>query len=721
MRRWWTRWRENDAERRRGRRGRWRCVIGGDREGRRGMRAGWGGVGGRAADGRTDGGGRRAQARAIAAETRAREEAAVRVMRERELETASGLAARASVSERLKRHAEREVLELTRELETLRETSERRVGELESRLAAESETTAREMDEMRRALEEAREEASKFCAEAERLEGERDSARTRESSLREELDATAASLIEDRNKLKEIGDAKARAEEELREALDELIRVRSELEDAAAGNKSLDRELREARRKNEALAAAVHTAKGNDAAARAMMRDSVITMSRLEDAQFAREIKILEERHQKEKEQMERDFATALAEYKANHGMITHNTVGESQRVKLTMKGVEEDAREAVLTARRREEEAKAETKKMQEELAATKAKLNAMIEAGEGKLSHASMREAQAARLAAAQAQAIARDLQSELDAVNEAAESARHENSETMHKFFEIRDKYEQREAMIIHQKESIQALKRDVERRDGQIEELKAQCKELKLCLRDNEMTYLTRQDLTEENEHLNRIIADANSRDRERSLELQSERERAENYAERLERCEAQLCEESHKRIQLEHALRDFEGKKSMAEDASLRVEEMTASVVLLEAEVLRLSRVNEQAETRVAELEGRVEQLIEQADSLASSQNPNQGIRYLERLRYEREVAEKDAEDAGHAVQAMKAALQFVVCCKRETRDKIIEYAREARKTGRVFTDAPGLPRGVAANVWARVIETVARLNLDAVD
>ena len=67
------------------------------------------------------------------------------------------------------------------------------------------------------------------------------------------------------------------------------------------------------------------------------------------------------------------------------------------------------------------------------------------------------------------------------------------------------------------------------------------------------------------------------------------------------------------------------------------------------------------------------------------------------------------------------MQNMKAALQFVVCARRETRDKVVQYAREARKTGRIYTEAPGLPQGVSADIWARVVETVARLNLDAVE
>ncbi|CEG00048.1 unnamed product [Ostreococcus tauri] len=661
------------------------------------------------------------QARASEAESRAEKETEARVHRERELESANQLAQRASVSERLKRHAEREVVELTRELETLRCEKERERDVLEERLASVTEGREREWEEMRDALAQAREDRERLSAEGARLERENEEARERERTLRDDLAGATDSLTETKRLLEDVQTNKAYVDEELSEMRDEMVRVRSDLEETAAANKSLERELRESRRKSEALAAAVHTARGNDSAARTMMRDSVLTFARMEDAANAREIQILKERHAAEIERMQEEFAAALARSNATQGEIAHNTVDETQRVKRTLREVEDDAREAVRNARRREEDANAEATKLRQELAKTKARLNAMVEAGEGQLSHASIREAQAARLAAAQAQAVCRDLQSELEAEHESAEAARHEAAVTLHKFFEIRDKYEQREALVIHQKESIQELKRDVERRDGQIEELKARCKELKLCLRDNEVTYLNRQDLTEEVEHLNRIIADANIRDRDRSIELHRERERADNYAERLEQCESQLCEESHKRIQLERAMRDVDGAMSKAETDAVRAEAMSASAILLEAEVLRLTRVNEQAETRVAELEGRVEDLIEQADSLASSKNPNQAIRYLEKLRYEREVAEKDAEDAGKAVQSMKAALQFVVCAKRETRDKIVTYAREARKTGRVYTDAPGIPSGVAADVWARVVETVARLDLDAIE
>lgn len=661
------------------------------------------------------------QARASEAESRAEKETQARVNRERELESANHLAQRASVSERLKRHAEREVVELTRELETLRCEKEREREVLEERLASVTEGREREWEEMRDALAQAREDRERLSAEGARLERENEEARERETTLRDDLAGATDSLTETKRLLEDVQTNKAYVDEELSEMRDEMVRVRSDLEETAAANKSLERELRESRRKSEALAAAVHTARGNDSAARTMMRDSVLTFARMEDAANAREIQILKERHAAEIERMQEEFAAALARSNATQGEIAHNTVDETQRVKRTLREVEDDAREAVRNARRREEDANAEATKLRQELAKTKARLNAMVEAGEGQLSHASIREAQAARLAAAQAQAVCRDLQSELEAEHESAEAARHEAAVTLHKFFEIRDKYEQREALVIHQKESIQELKRDVERRDGQIEELKARCKELKLCLRDNEVTYLNRQDLTEEVEHLNRIIADANIRDRDRSIELHRERERADNYAERLEQCESQLCEESHKRIQLERAMRDVDGAMSKAETDAVRAEAMSASAILLEAEVLRLTRVNEQAETRVAELEGRVEDLIEQADSLASSKNPNQAIRYLEKLRYEREVAEKDAEDAGKAVQSMKAALQFVVCAERETRDKIVTYAREARKTGRVYTDAPGIPSGVAADVWARVVETVARLDLDAIE
>ena len=478
------------------------------------------------------------QARASEAESRAEKETQARVNRERELESANHLAQRASVSERLKRHAEREVVELTRELETLRCEKEREREVLEERLASVTEGREREWEEMRDALAQAREDRERLSAEGARLERENEEARERETTLRDDLAGATDSLTETKRLLEDVQTNKAYVDEELSEMRDEMVRVRSDLEETAAANKSLERELRESRRKSEALAAAVHTARGNDSAARTMMRDSVLTFARMEDAANAREIQILKERHAAEIERMQEEFAAALARSNATQGEIAHNTVDETQRVKRTLREVEDDAREAVRNARRREEDANAEATKLRQELAKTKARLNAMVEAGEGQLSHASIREAQAARLAAAQAQAVCRDLQSELEAEHESAEAARHEAAVTLHKFFEIRDKYEQREALVIHQKESIQELKRDVERRDGQIEELKARCKELKLCLRDNEVTYLNRQDLTEEVEHLNRIIADANIRDRDRSIELHRERERADNYAERL---------------------------------------------------------------------------------------------------------------------------------------------------------------------------------------
>ena len=64
------------------------------------------------------------------AEDARRREREVSEAKERELNEVKGLAQRATVSERLKRHAEREVLELTRELETLRASTaaEREVG-----------------------------------------------------------------------------------------------------------------------------------------------------------------------------------------------------------------------------------------------------------------------------------------------------------------------------------------------------------------------------------------------------------------------------------------------------------------------------------------------------------------------------------------------------------------------------------------------------------------
>lgn len=650
-----------------------------------------------------------------------RRETETREATERELVVTKDMASRVSVSERLKRHAEREVLELTTALERARSELERVAADSERRVREEKEAHEKNAAELESALTAAKESGEALRAEVARLESEQSATRSAKQSVEEELMEAVSELEETRANLEKTSVEKERIDGDLDEATRELSRLQEELEETSGSLKASDRELRESRRKNEALAAAIQTAKGNGNAARDLMRDSVMTLTRLEDAANAREVQILKERHAAEIARLQEEFAEALAEQKAKTGAFAHVTVDESQRVKRAMREVEEDAREAVRNARRKEEEAKATASKLSDELRTTKARLQKMIEAGEGKLNQASIRDAQAARLAASQAQAICRDLQAELEAEQESAEAARHEASETMHKFFEIRDKYEQREALVIHQKETIQALKRDVERRDGEIEELRAQCKELKLCLRDNEMTYMTRHDLTEEVEHLNRIIADANVRDRERSIELQREQERAKSYAEKLEQCEAQLSEESHKRIQLEHAVRDADSSHQRAEEDSLRAESMSASTVLLEAEVLRLTRINEQAETRIEELECRVEQLISQADGLASSQNPNQSIRYLEKLRDEREIAEKDAEEAGRAVQNMKAALQFVVCARRETRDKVVQYAREARKTGRVFTEAPGLPTGVSAPIWGRIVETVARLNLDAVE
>ena len=666
--------------------------------------------------------------RVRALETRARDASEVarretekREMQERALERANANARRGEVSERLKRHAEREVLELTRELETVRMKADEERDALERCVEEMKATHESNLAKAQTAEAQAAGEAKELLEVKARLEEERDATTKKNAALEGELASVGTCLKETEASLKAVSEAKASADDELSEAREEMARLRDELERTAESNRSNERELRESRRKAEAFAAAVHSARGNDSAARAMMRDSVLTFARLEDAANSREIQILKEHHAAIVERMQEEFAVALADVKANTGAVAHSTVDESQRVKRTMKGMEEDAREAVRNARRREEEANAVAAKLREELVMTKARLNSMIEAGEGKLNHASIRDAQASRLAAAQAQAICRDLQAELEAEHESAEAARHEASETAHKYFALRDKYEQREALVNHQKETISALKRDNERSGGEIDELKARCKELKLCLRDNEMTYLNRQDLTEEVEHLNRIIADANVRDRERAIELQREQERADNYAERLERCEAKLNEETNRRIQIERTACDADSTKVRADSDALRAEAMTASAVLLEAEVLRLARINEQAETRVAELEGRVEQLIEQADALASSQNPNQSIRYLEKLRDEREMAEKDAEEAGKAVQNMKAALQFVVCARRETRDKVVQYAREARKTGRIYTEAPGLPQGVSADIWARVVETVARLNLDAVE
>lgn len=639
--------------------------------------------------------------------------------KERELHEIKGLAQRATVSERLKRHAEKEVLELTRELETTRASTAAEREAMEARARETREDAERRINKAMAAAARANESVETLRARVAVLETEGEAERMKNAALEAKSAALEKDVVDARVELTSTTATKNQLDEELGEARAEMARLRDELEKTTAANASNERELRESRRKSEAYRAAVHTARGNDSAARAMMRDSVLTLNRMEDAAHAREVQILKEKHAAEIERMHDDFAVALTDAKLNAGAITHSTVGENQRVKRSMKETEEDAREAVRSARRREADAVAERDALRKELEAKDARLKAMIDAGAGKLNQATIRDAQAARLMAAQSQAVCRDLQRELNAEQESAAAARHEASEAMHKYFAIKDKHEQRESLVIHQKETIQAMKRDIEVRDGEIDELKARCKQLKSSLRENEVSYLDRQDLTEEVAHLNRIIADANARDRERSIELHRERERADDYAERLEQCESKLCEESSKRLQLEHCAR--ETAKSQSDQDSLRVEAMSASAVLLEAEVLRLTRVNEQAEIRVAELECRVERLTEQADALASSQNPNQSIRYLERLREERESAESDAEEAGKAVQDMKAALQFVACARRETRDKVIQYAREARKTGRVFVDAPGLPRGVSSAVWVRVVETVARLNLDAVE
>ena len=294
-----------------------------------------------------------------------------------------------------------------------------------------------------------------------------------------------------------------------------------------------------------------------------------------------------------------------------------------------------------------------AERDALRKELEAKDARLKALIDKGAGKLNQATIRDAQAARLMASQSQAICRDLQRELNAEQKSASAARHEASEAMHKFFAIRDKHEQRESLVIHQKETIQAMKRDIEVRDGEMNELKTRCKELKSSLRENEVSYLDREDLSEEVAHLNQIIADANARDESDRSNCTVNASGRRTSLEQLEQCESKLCEESSKRLQLEHCARDVESAKSQADQDSLRVEAMSASAVLLEAEVLRLfARVRERGNGRVAELEGRVERLTEQADALASSQNPNQSIRYLERLREERESAENGTRRSG---------------------------------------------------------------------
>ena len=661
----------------------------------------------------------RAQAKARKADMERLREQREREATEEVLGKSRDMASRTSVAERLKRHAEREVLELTRALEAAEKDKAEVTAALEERLATEMVSSEAAIEALTADVERANGAAEALNEDNAKLEEENaallEEKRAAESSMEELTDT----LRDVRASFEQVTIAKSHVDEELKETREELDKTRDELEEVTKARLQCERDLREQSRKAQALTSAIESAKGNGRAARDLMRDSVMTLDRLEDAAKVREIQILKEHHAAEIQRMQEEFAMALADVKASTGAVAHTTVDESQRVKRAMREVEEDAREAVRNARRKEEEAQRAANTLREELAMTKGRLMKMIEAGEGKLDQASIREAQAARLAASQAQAICRDLKAELEAEMESAESARHEASETMHKYFALRDKHEQREALVLHQKETIQSLKRDVDMREADIDRLKAQLKEAKLCLRDNEMTYLNRQELSEEVEHLNRVLADANVRDRDRALELKREQERADSYAERLEKAESQLCEETSKRAQLERTMRDVSTTTSKAEQDMLRAQAMSAGAVLLEAEVLRLTRVNEQAEARIAELEHRVETLIARADDLAASQNPNRGIRYLEQLREEREIASKDAEDAGKAVQSMRAALQFVCAASHETRNNVVQYAKEARKTGRIFTDAPGLPVGVAADIWARVIDTVARLDLDA--
>jgi len=661
----------------------------------------------------------RSQAKAMAEEAARASERVAREALEREAERGKEMASRTSVAERLKKHAEREVLELTRALEDAEKSKERAVEELEERLATATATMEEKLEALTIDLERANGAAEALNDLNAALEADNAEMREGERAAKAEVKTLTDDLLAARASADAATAAKSTADDELKETRGELEKTRCALDEVTQAHARCERELREQSRKTQALASAVESAKGNGKAARDLMRDSVMALDRFEDAATAREIQILKEHHAREIQRKEEEFAIALANVKASTGAVAHSTMDESQRLKRAMREVEEEARDAVRNARRKEEEAQRELQTVREELAASKIKVMKMIEAGEGKLDHASIREAQAARLAASQAQAICRDLKVELEAEMESAESARHEASEMMHKYFALRDKHEQREALVTHQKETIQSLKHDVEMRDADIDRLKAQLKEAKLCLRDNEMTYLNRQELTEEIEHLNRVLADANVRDRDRVLELKREHERADNYAERLEKAESQICEEVSKRTQLERSMRDVNATTIKAEQDALRAQSLSASAILLEAEILRLTRVNEQAEARIAELEHRVETLVKRGDELASSQNPNRGIRYLEQLREERELASRDAEEAGKAVQSMRAALQFVCAASQDTRNKVVQYAKEARKTGRIFTDAPGLPRGVAADIWARVIDAVARLDLDA--
>ena len=98
--------------------------------------------------------------------------------KERELNEVKGLAQRATVSERLKRHAEREVLELTRELETLRASTAAEREVTEERAREVREDAARRIEEMEMAMKRANESVETLRGRVAVLETEQETAKT---------------------------------------------------------------------------------------------------------------------------------------------------------------------------------------------------------------------------------------------------------------------------------------------------------------------------------------------------------------------------------------------------------------------------------------------------------------------------------------------------------------------------------------------------------------
>ena len=99
--------------------------------------------------------------------------------KERELNEVKGLAQRATVSERLKRHAEREVLELTRELETLRASTAAEREVTEERAREVREDAARRIEEMEMAMKRANESVETLRWRVAVLETEQETAKTK--------------------------------------------------------------------------------------------------------------------------------------------------------------------------------------------------------------------------------------------------------------------------------------------------------------------------------------------------------------------------------------------------------------------------------------------------------------------------------------------------------------------------------------------------------------